>query len=100
MCRPWWFLDAGSWSKTAAVRLYFIFHGNCTLSLVLPEEHIQIYNINSDKFLDDSKSTHGFFRKLRFCVQQVMVSPGSVPPVMLTESIQHCLVLVLALSSA
>ncbi|KAL6037943.1 hypothetical protein STEG23_018642, partial [Scotinomys teguina] len=28
-----WFLDPGGWSKTAAVRLYFIFPGICTLSL-------------------------------------------------------------------
>ncbi|KAL6091310.1 hypothetical protein STEG23_019526 [Scotinomys teguina] len=27
-----WFLDPGGWSKTAAVRLYFIFPGICTLS--------------------------------------------------------------------
>ncbi|KAL6050654.1 hypothetical protein STEG23_014054 [Scotinomys teguina] len=32
MCRPFWFLDPGGWSKTA-VRLYFIFPGICTLSL-------------------------------------------------------------------
>ncbi|KAL6037068.1 hypothetical protein STEG23_030183 [Scotinomys teguina] len=30
-----WFLDPGGWSKTAAVRLYFIFPGICTLSLIL-----------------------------------------------------------------
>ncbi|KAL6094272.1 hypothetical protein STEG23_020232 [Scotinomys teguina] len=29
-----WFLDPGGWSKTAAVRLYFIFPGICTLSLI------------------------------------------------------------------
>ncbi|KAL6038099.1 hypothetical protein STEG23_001148 [Scotinomys teguina] len=29
-----WFLDPGSWSKTAAVRLFFIFPGICTLSLL------------------------------------------------------------------
>ncbi|KAL6040977.1 hypothetical protein STEG23_035953, partial [Scotinomys teguina] len=28
-----WFLDPGGWSKTAAVSLYFIFPGICTLSL-------------------------------------------------------------------
>ncbi|KAL6042858.1 hypothetical protein STEG23_007543, partial [Scotinomys teguina] len=28
-----WFLDPGAWSKTAAVSLYFIFPGICTLSL-------------------------------------------------------------------
>ncbi|KAL6039650.1 hypothetical protein STEG23_015123 [Scotinomys teguina] len=33
MCQPPWFLDPGGWSKTAAVRLYFIFPGICTLSL-------------------------------------------------------------------
>ncbi|KAL6049831.1 hypothetical protein STEG23_009934 [Scotinomys teguina] len=34
MWRLSWFLDPGGWSKTAAVRLYFIFPGICTLSLV------------------------------------------------------------------
>ncbi|KAL6093332.1 hypothetical protein STEG23_036212 [Scotinomys teguina] len=29
-----WFLDPGGWSKAAAVRLYFIFPGICTLSLL------------------------------------------------------------------
>ncbi|KAL6032199.1 hypothetical protein STEG23_026908 [Scotinomys teguina] len=29
-----WFLDPGGWSKTAAVGLYFIFPGICTLSLI------------------------------------------------------------------
>ncbi|KAL6037330.1 hypothetical protein STEG23_031564 [Scotinomys teguina] len=29
-----WFLDPRGWSKTAAVRLHFIFPGICTLSLV------------------------------------------------------------------
>ncbi|KAL6077525.1 hypothetical protein STEG23_006723 [Scotinomys teguina] len=33
MCRLSWFLDPRGWSKTAAVRLYFIFPGICTLSL-------------------------------------------------------------------
>ncbi|KAL6037215.1 hypothetical protein STEG23_016785 [Scotinomys teguina] len=28
-----WFLDPGGWSKTAVVRLFFIFPGICTLSL-------------------------------------------------------------------
>ncbi|KAL6088634.1 hypothetical protein STEG23_009068, partial [Scotinomys teguina] len=28
-----WFLDPGGWSKTTAVRLFFIFPGICTLSL-------------------------------------------------------------------
>ncbi|KAL6090650.1 hypothetical protein STEG23_023434, partial [Scotinomys teguina] len=28
-----WFLDPGGWSKTAAVSLYFVFPGICTLSL-------------------------------------------------------------------
>ncbi|KAL6087251.1 hypothetical protein STEG23_025215 [Scotinomys teguina] len=39
MCRLSWFLDPGGWSKTAAVGLYFIFPGICTLSLTpVPEE--------------------------------------------------------------
>ncbi|KAL6041828.1 hypothetical protein STEG23_012333 [Scotinomys teguina] len=33
MCWLSWFLDPGGWSKTAAVGLYFIFPGICTLSL-------------------------------------------------------------------
>ncbi|KAL6037417.1 hypothetical protein STEG23_016250 [Scotinomys teguina] len=34
MCRLSWFLDPGGWSKAAAVGLYFIFPGICTLSLI------------------------------------------------------------------
>ncbi|KAL6074181.1 hypothetical protein STEG23_009472, partial [Scotinomys teguina] len=30
-----WFLDPGGWSKTATVRLFFIFPGICTLSPVI-----------------------------------------------------------------
>ncbi|KAL6036330.1 hypothetical protein STEG23_016445, partial [Scotinomys teguina] len=37
MCRLSCFLYPGGWSKTAAVRLYFIFPGICTLSLALLE---------------------------------------------------------------
>ncbi|KAL6080711.1 hypothetical protein STEG23_008855 [Scotinomys teguina] len=33
-----WFLDPGGWSKTAAVSLYFIFPGICTLSLTRKEK--------------------------------------------------------------
>ncbi|KAL6036198.1 hypothetical protein STEG23_024931, partial [Scotinomys teguina] len=33
MCQLSWFLDPGGWSKAAAVGLYFIFPGICTLSL-------------------------------------------------------------------
>ncbi|KAL6053008.1 hypothetical protein STEG23_023179 [Scotinomys teguina] len=33
MCRLSWFMDPGGWSKAAAVGLYFIFLGICTLSL-------------------------------------------------------------------
>ncbi|KAL6043542.1 hypothetical protein STEG23_003210 [Scotinomys teguina] len=36
-----WFLDPGGWSKTAAVGLYFIFPGICTLSI---EEMFQCFN--------------------------------------------------------
>ncbi|KAL6090672.1 hypothetical protein STEG23_023456, partial [Scotinomys teguina] len=32
-CRLSWFLDPRGWNKTAAVRLYFIFPGICTLFL-------------------------------------------------------------------
>ncbi|KAL6091214.1 hypothetical protein STEG23_017691 [Scotinomys teguina] len=34
MCRLSWFLDPGGWGKVAAVELYFIFLGICTLSLI------------------------------------------------------------------
>ncbi|KAL6030943.1 hypothetical protein STEG23_001373 [Scotinomys teguina] len=34
-----WFLDSGGWSKTAAVSLYFIFPGICTLS------HVVLYDL-------------------------------------------------------
>ncbi|KAL6091635.1 hypothetical protein STEG23_002873 [Scotinomys teguina] len=34
MCRLSWFLDPGGWDKAAAVGLYFIFPGICTLSLI------------------------------------------------------------------
>ncbi|KAL6087929.1 hypothetical protein STEG23_014332 [Scotinomys teguina] len=33
-----WFLDPRGWSKTAAVRLFFIFPGICTLSLGAQED--------------------------------------------------------------
>ncbi|KAL6032023.1 hypothetical protein STEG23_008460, partial [Scotinomys teguina] len=33
MCRLSWFLDPGGWGKAAALGLYFIFPGICTLSL-------------------------------------------------------------------
>ncbi|KAL6036565.1 hypothetical protein STEG23_024661 [Scotinomys teguina] len=35
MCQRSWFLDLGGWDKAAAVGLYFIFPGICTLSLVI-----------------------------------------------------------------
>ncbi|KAL6084225.1 hypothetical protein STEG23_004919 [Scotinomys teguina] len=35
MCRLSWFLDPGGWNKAAAVGLYFIFPGICTLSLLV-----------------------------------------------------------------
>ncbi|KAL6066469.1 hypothetical protein STEG23_028674 [Scotinomys teguina] len=35
-----WVLDPGGWSKTAAVRLYFIFPGLCTLSLLWDYSHV------------------------------------------------------------
>ncbi|KAL6076273.1 hypothetical protein STEG23_020820, partial [Scotinomys teguina] len=39
MCWLSWFLDPGGWSKTAAVGLYFIFPGICTLSLLVLVRH-------------------------------------------------------------
>ncbi|KAL6087135.1 hypothetical protein STEG23_009736 [Scotinomys teguina] len=40
MCRLSWFLDPGGWSKAAAVGLYFIFPGICTLSLDNGNTHL------------------------------------------------------------
>ncbi|KAL6055882.1 hypothetical protein STEG23_016931 [Scotinomys teguina] len=40
MCQLSWFLDPGGWGKAAAVGLYFIFPGICTLSLI----HIRAVN--------------------------------------------------------
>ncbi|KAL6071719.1 hypothetical protein STEG23_032960 [Scotinomys teguina] len=39
---PFWFLDPGGWSKTAAVSLYFIFPRICTLSLKISNRFISI----------------------------------------------------------
>ncbi|KAL6038293.1 hypothetical protein STEG23_030296 [Scotinomys teguina] len=36
-----WFLDPGGWSKTTAVRLFFIFPGICTLSLQREKQLLQ-----------------------------------------------------------
>ncbi|KAL6062600.1 hypothetical protein STEG23_004214 [Scotinomys teguina] len=61
---PFWFLDPGGWSKTAAVGLYFIFPGICTLSLthhdhlvlgelsplILREINVQGWNLPSSAF--------------------------------------------------
>ncbi|KAL6088134.1 hypothetical protein STEG23_014572, partial [Scotinomys teguina] len=49
-----WFLDPGGWSKTAAVSLYFIFPGICTLFLM---ENITIHSIRPlyDANLDSLK---------------------------------------------
>ncbi|KAL6076473.1 hypothetical protein STEG23_020591, partial [Scotinomys teguina] len=41
-----WFLDPGGWSKTAVVRLFFIFPGICTLSL-----GIELVCYNSSTYL-------------------------------------------------
>ncbi|KAL6083601.1 hypothetical protein STEG23_006564 [Scotinomys teguina] len=38
-----WFLDPGGWSKTAAVSLYFIFPGICTLSLGITIPDFKLY---------------------------------------------------------
>ncbi|KAL6085944.1 hypothetical protein STEG23_030491 [Scotinomys teguina] len=47
MCRLSWFLDPGGWSKTAAVGLYFIFPGICTLSL----DNIQLHDAAAEILL-------------------------------------------------
>ncbi|KAL6089078.1 hypothetical protein STEG23_021013 [Scotinomys teguina] len=47
-----WFLDPGSWSKIAAVSLYFIFPGICTLSLCFMGKE--------SFFLSDKSNLDGF----------------------------------------
>ncbi|KAL6070759.1 hypothetical protein STEG23_010707, partial [Scotinomys teguina] len=42
-----WFLDPGGWSKTAAVNLYFIFPGICTLSLSYGERTVRYASVDS-----------------------------------------------------
>ncbi|KAL6068078.1 hypothetical protein STEG23_001431 [Scotinomys teguina] len=56
MCRLSWFLDPGGWSKTAAVGLYFIFPGICTLSLILAKEHTKCLLFDPYRAFDDYKS--------------------------------------------
>ncbi|KAL6061556.1 hypothetical protein STEG23_000999, partial [Scotinomys teguina] len=45
-----WFLDPGGWSKTAAVRLFFIFPGICTLSLFI----YMVYYIDRLSYVEPS----------------------------------------------
>ncbi|KAL6066848.1 hypothetical protein STEG23_009759, partial [Scotinomys teguina] len=77
-----WFLDPGGWSKTSAVRLYFIFPGMCTLSLhfnklleylsdaeiqfikilksnntPIAHKHHYVYNINADDLCGELSDT-------------------------------------------
>ncbi|KAL6084544.1 hypothetical protein STEG23_018023, partial [Scotinomys teguina] len=47
MCQLSWFLDPGGWSKTAAVGLYFIFPGICTLSLCA-HNHQSFWSFDSE----------------------------------------------------
>ncbi|KAL6047854.1 hypothetical protein STEG23_038252, partial [Scotinomys teguina] len=49
MCWLSWFLDPGGWSKAAAVGLYFIFPGICTLSLCTLIVHLKHVTTNSSK---------------------------------------------------
>ncbi|KAL6081066.1 hypothetical protein STEG23_004704, partial [Scotinomys teguina] len=61
-----WFLDPGGWSKTAAVSLYFIFPGICTLSLLESfgkrEPHLRIcsHQIGLWKILEAQNFCLGF----------------------------------------
>ncbi|KAL6041221.1 hypothetical protein STEG23_022927 [Scotinomys teguina] len=50
-----WFLDPGGWSKTAAVSLYFIFPGICTLSL----EHKQCEGLVMGNLQKSAASVYG-----------------------------------------
>ncbi|KAL6069268.1 hypothetical protein STEG23_019727 [Scotinomys teguina] len=51
MCRLSWFLDPGGWNKTAAVSLYFIFPGICTLSLMQMQLSEEAYRKDSIRCL-------------------------------------------------
>ncbi|KAL6082718.1 hypothetical protein STEG23_016473 [Scotinomys teguina] len=58
-----WFLDPGGWSKTA-VRLYFIFPGICTLSLVYPDCLAQaIYAAFQESFPESSDLFNDEFKE-------------------------------------
>ncbi|KAL6076079.1 hypothetical protein STEG23_029783 [Scotinomys teguina] len=46
-----WFLNPGGWSKTAAVSLYFIFPGICTLSLT----HCSVPLSGNNNFLSSTR---------------------------------------------
>ncbi|KAL6074375.1 hypothetical protein STEG23_012125 [Scotinomys teguina] len=58
MCRTPGFLDPGGWSKTAAVSLYFVFPGICTLSLyyTIPSESQTVSPITHEKFNECAKA--------------------------------------------
>ncbi|KAL6032940.1 hypothetical protein STEG23_010929 [Scotinomys teguina] len=68
MCRPPWFLDPGGWSKSAAVGLYFIFPGICTLSL---ERGV------SFRFLTDSFPQEYVTTSRKFSTPTTMASANS-----------------------
>ncbi|KAL6087174.1 hypothetical protein STEG23_007697 [Scotinomys teguina] len=75
MCRLSWFLDPGGWSKTAAVGLYFIFPGICTLSLISKYDILIAINL-----VVKNDAELSFFQLLGLCDIQPLVlgTPGNI----------------------
>ncbi|KAL6074783.1 hypothetical protein STEG23_019089 [Scotinomys teguina] len=66
MCRLSWFLDPGGWSKTAAVGLYFIFPGICTLSLLSFASEPQLEKAQVLRVRDGDASGHRLAESLGY----------------------------------
>ncbi|KAL6086031.1 hypothetical protein STEG23_028639 [Scotinomys teguina] len=63
-----WFLDPGGWSKTTAVRLFFIFPGICTLSLISGDWHTIAIAVTEIDMITDDGMLKLFFRHLE-CIE-------------------------------
>ncbi|KAL6082300.1 hypothetical protein STEG23_021455 [Scotinomys teguina] len=83
MCWLFWFLDPGGWSKTAVVRLYFIFPGICTLSLVFKMSNSDInlsyYNIWNTVYKLKT------IVQIKYEIQQIKFKPNNMYTVMFSE---------------
>ncbi|KAL6038504.1 hypothetical protein STEG23_017576 [Scotinomys teguina] len=98
--RPPWILDPGGWSKVAAVGLYFIFPGICTLSLLeylsapkrleCREDGSLQYGIHNLRILTSRSLVPKIFSaKKLFCCKILTwtgTMPVNIPKVILTRS--------------